>query len=422
MKHVVIIGNSAAGIAAAESIRQIDKTSKITILSDEGYEAYCRCLLSYYLAGEVDEEKIPYRLKSFYKENNFDLLLNKKVVSVEPEKNRIVLADKSPIGYDSLLIAAGASPKFPKGVKGLQQKGVFGLRTLKDAKDIVALLPSSGSVCVLGAGLVGLRAAHALSKRKLKVTVVVKSKQVLSQMLDARAASLVQKKLESNGIEFIMGADAVEILGGTQVKGIKLDSGKEVPCSLVIVGKGVAANMDLVKDSKVKCADGILTDKFLQSSIPGIYAAGDVCENIDLTIGKTAVNALWPVAIEQGKIAGSRIAGASEAYDGSMGMNSIEFFGLPVISLGVYDIQGTTVPLEELETFDEKNGFYKKLILKNGVMIGAIMVGDIRASGLLLSLIRNKVDVAPFKDKLLLENFSYPHIAGKTNEKEQMYV
>jgi NAD(P)H-nitrite reductase large subunit len=422
MKHVVIIGNSAAGIAAAESIRQIDKTSKITILSDEGYEAYCRCLLSYYLAGEVDEEKIPYRPKSFYKENNFDLLLNKKVVSVEPEKNRIVLEDKSSVGYDSLLIATGASPKFPKGVKGLQQKGVFGLRTLKDAKDIVALLSSSGSVCVLGAGLVGLRVAHALSKRKLKVTVVVKSKQVLSQMLDARAASLVQKKLESNGIEFIMGADAVEVLGGAQVKGIKLDSGKEVPCSLVIVGKGVSANMDLVKDSKVKCADGILTDKFLQSSIPGIYAAGDVCENFDLTIGKTAVNALWPIAIEQGKIAGSRIAGASEAYDGSMGMNSIEFFGLPVISLGVYDIKGASVSLEELETFDENKGMYKKLILKDGKMIGAIMVGDIRASGLLLSLIRNKVDVAPFKDKLLLEDFSYPHIAGKTNEKEQMYV
>lgn len=423
MKQFVIIGNSAAGIAAAESIRQNDKSSKITILSDEGYAAYCRCLISYYLAGEVSEENVVYRPESFYKENNIELLLNKKALSVDPDKNRIILADKGYIGYDALLIATGASAKFPQGVKGLKNKGVFGLRSLKDAKDIAGLLPTvSESACVLGGGLVGLKAGYALKKRGLKVKIIVKSKQVLSQMLDARAAGLVQNKLEENGIEIVMGEDAVEIIGDNRVKGIKLDSGKEIVCSLVIVGKGVSPNIDIGKEAKLKCAEGILTDNHLQSSVSGIYAAGDVCENLDLSIGKTAVNALWPVAVEQGRIAGANMAGKACVYDGSVGMNSIEFFGLPVISLGVYEIKNDAVSLEKLEMFDQKRGVYKKLILKEGVIIGAIMAGDIRNSGLFLSLIRDKVSVAALKDKLLLENFSYPQIAGMTREKEQMYV
>ncbi|MDP3789283.1 MAG: FAD-dependent oxidoreductase, partial [Candidatus Omnitrophota bacterium] len=322
MKQFVIIGNSAAGIAAAEAIRQNDKSSKITILSDEGYLSYCRCLISYYLAGEVNEENIIYRPEPFYKENNIELLLNKKVVSVDAEKKRITLADKSQLGYDALLIATGASPKFPQGLKGLKNKGVFGLRTLKDAKDIAGLFTAAAPVCVLGGGLVGLKAGYALKKRGAKVKVIVKSKQVLSQMLDACAAGMVQKKLEENGIEIIMGADAVEIIGDNQVNAIKLDSGKEIACSLIIVGKGVSPNIDIAKEAKLKCGEGILTDNHLQSSVSGIYAAGDVCENLDVSIGKTAVNALWPVAVEQGRIAGANMAGAARVYDGSVGMNS----------------------------------------------------------------------------------------------------
>ncbi len=166
MKQFLIIGNSAAGVAAVEGIRRQDKESKITIVSDEDYPAYCRCLISYYLAGDIKEDKVIYRPQEFYKDNNVDLLLNKKVARVDPKKNRVILEDKSQFGYDSLLIATGASPRFPE-IKGIKKNGVFGFRTIKDAKDIEGLLPIVKTVCVLGGGLIGLNARMPLKKEML---------------------------------------------------------------------------------------------------------------------------------------------------------------------------------------------------------------------------------------------------------------
>lgn len=420
MKQYVIIGNSAAGIAAIEAIRKTDKESKILVISDEGYNAYCRCLVSYYLAAEVTEKNIIYRSESFYKENNVELLLNKKVMRVDLKKNRLVCEDKSNFAFDSLLIATGAAPKFPE-TKGIKKKGVYGLRTLKDAQEIEGLLPVTKTVCILGGGLVGLKAAYALRKRDLDVKVIIKSSQVLSQILNSDAARLVQRKLEENGIEIILGQDASEIIGNGDVKAVKLDSGKAIATSLVIVGKGVSPNLDLVRDSEIKINQGIVADNKLQTNIPNIYAAGDVCESFDLTQGRAAVNALWPVAVEQGRTAGANMAGAALNYDGSLGMNSLEFFGLPTVSLGMIrlrDPQG----YEELQMTDAKANIYKKVILKDNILLGAVFVGSVNNSGLFLRLIREKIDVSSFKDKLLHDNFGYPDIIDFVKDKEHIYV
>lgn len=419
MKQFVIIGNSAAGIAAVEAIRQKDKESKITIISDEDYLSYCRCLISYYLAGEVDEEKILYRLESFYKENNIELLLNKKVMHVVPKKNRIICEDKSQLNYDTLLIATGSHPKFPS-IPGIKKRGVFGLRTLKDVKEIGGLLPIVKTACILGGGLIGLKAAYALKKRDIEVKVIVKSKQVLSQMLDYQAASMVKKQLEANGIEIILGCDAIEVIGNGDIKAIKLDSGKVLGCSLVIAAKGVEPNIDLVKDTEVKISEGIIADNLMQTNVPNIYTAGDVCESFDLTIGAHTVNALWPIAVEQGKIAGCNMAGDNLNHEGSLGMNSIEFFGLPIVSLGIYKIKENDEAFEELKISDAKTNLYKKLILKDNVILGAILIGDIRNSGIFLRLIREKINVSSFKDKLFKENFGYPDIMDFVKEKERI--
>jgi len=421
MKQYVVIGNSAAGIAAVEAIRQADKESKITVVSDEDYSSYCRCLISYYLAGDIKEEKISYRPQSFYKENNIELLLNKKVARVDPKKNRVVLADKSQLGYDSLLIATGASSKFPE-LKGIKKEGVFGFRTLKDAKDIAGLLPVVKSVCVLGGGLIGLKAAYALKKRKIDVKVIIKSGQVLSQVLDSEAAQLVQKKLEENGIEVILGQDVTEIISDEgEIKAVKLDSGKALGVSMVVVGKGVSPNIDLIKDTVIKVNEGIISNNNLQTSVPNIYAAGDVAETLDIASGEFSINALWPIAVEQGRIAGANMAGGNLNYDGSLGMNSLEFFGLPTVSLGLFRPKNPE-GYEEIKMTADNGQVYKKLVLKDNRIVGAVLAGNINNSGLFLRLIREKIEVSSFKDKLLQENFGYPDIMDLVKDKEQVYV
>jgi NAD(P)H-nitrite reductase large subunit len=415
MKQFVIIGNSAAGIAAVEAVRKKDKESRITVISDEDYPSYCRCLISYYLAGEVKEEKILYRPESFYKENNVELLLNKKVIRIDPGKNRVICEDKSQLSYDSLLIATGSSPKIPD-ITGIKKSGVFKFRTIKDTKDIEALLPVVKNACVLGGGLIGLKAAYGLKKRNIDVKIIVKSKQVLSQMLDFESAALIQKRLEENGIELVLGEDVVEVIGNGDIKAVKLESGKVLGCSLVVVGKGISPNIDLVKDAKIKFNEGIIADNSMQTNIPDIYTAGDVCESFDITLGEFSINALWPIAVEQGRIAGSNMSGDNLSYEGSLGMNAIEFFGLPAVSVGVYKVKGDSGSFEELKVMDAKNNLYKKLILKDNFLIGAILIGDIKNSGVLLRVIREKINVVPFKDRLLQENFGYPDIMDFVSE------
>lgn len=422
MKQYVIIGNSAAGISAAEEIRRRDKDAKVIMLSSEDYPAYCRCLISYYLAKEIKEEKIALRPQSFYKDNNIELLLNKEVTRVDPRKSRVILADKTQINYDALLIATGASPKFPENIKGIKKRGAFGFRTIKDAKEIEGLLPVTKTACVLGGGLIGLKAAYALKKRGVEIKVIIKSKQVLSQMLDAQAAGLIQQQLSENGIELITGQDVAEIIGEGDIKAVKIESGKVFESSLVIIGKGVSPNIDLVKESEIKVNEGVIVNDLLQSSLPNIYAAGDVCESFDITQDRHTINALWPVAVEQGKIAGANIAGAGMRYDGSLGMNSIEFFGLPVISLGVYRIDAQDSAYEVLESCNTKLKNYKKFILKNNRLIGAILVGRIHNSGVILRLMRAKTDISPLKDRLLQEDFGYPDIRELVREEEKIYL
>lgn len=421
MKQFVIIGNSAAGIAAVEAIRNRDKGSKIVVISDEDYRSYCRCLISYYLAGEVKEDAISYRPESFYRENNVELLLNKKAARVDPRKNRVICQDKTQINYDSLLIATGSRPKFPD-IQGIKKEHVFGFRTIKDAKEIESLLPVTKTICVLGAGLVGLKAAYALRKRNIEVKVIIKSKQILSQMLDGEAAGLIQQRMEENGIDLAFGQDVVEIIGNGDIKAVKLDSNKVLGCSMVIVGKGVQPNTELAQDSDIKIGEGIIADNFLQTSCQNIYAAGDVAETFDIALGRPSVNALWPIAIEQGKIAGANMAGDKVSYEGSLGMNAIEFFGLPAVSLGSYKIKEGEAGYEELKFLDPKSGIYKKLVLKDDRLIGAIMAGNIKNSGVFLRMIRERINVSSLKDKLLSENFGYPDIMGLIKEKERLYV
>lgn len=421
MKQFIIIGNSAAGVAAAEAIKKRDLSSKITILSDEDHPSYCRCLISYFLAGDVSEDKLLYQPGSFYKSNNIELFLNKKVSRIDPKKNRVICEDKTNIEYDSLLIATGASARFPH-IPGIKRRGVFAFRTIKDAKDIQQLLSVTKSAGVLGGGLVGLKAAYALKKNGIRVKVIVHSNQVLSQMLDFEAAQLIQRRLEENGVDVVLEEGAVEVIGEGDIRALKLSSGKAFDCSLVIAGKGVAPNIDLVKDTEIKVNQGIAANVSLQTNIPNIYAAGDAAETLDLIADRVLPHTLWPIAVEQGRIAGANMAGENIEYQGSLSMNSVEFFGLPAVSLGKFKTVNSEDGFEELKKSDGIANTYKKLILKDNRLRGAVMVGNIANSGIYLRLIKEKLDISSVRERLMQDDFSYPDVSDLLEGKESIYV
>ena len=402
-----IIGSSAAGISAIEAIRSKDKKSKITVVSDEKEPLYSRCLISYLLAGTIDETKIWYRPDSFFKENKVDALLGVKAEKLDTDKKEIILHNKEKIRFDKLLIATGSSAKL-EDIPGIGKKGVFPLRTIDHTRDIESMLGKVKSAVVLGGGLIGLRAAYALKNRGKIVSVYVRSPQVLSQIIDEGSAGLMQKRIEEKGIKILTGRSAKEIKGKDSVKGVLLDNNKEASCELVIIGKGVNPNIDIAKSAGLKTNWGIVTDEFLKTSNEGIFAAGDVSESYDITLEENSINAIWPVACGEGRIAGLNMSGENIPYDGTMAMNSIEFFGLPVISIGITKPKKDIY--KEIIKKDLAKNIYKKIVLKGDIIVGAIFVNAVDTIGVIGALIKNKANIKDIKDDILEDYFDYGKI------------
>lgn len=402
-KTFVIIGNSAAGLSCIEAIRENDKDSKIINISQEAHPPYSRCLLSYYLAGAIDKERLWVRSKDYYKDFNVEPLLKTEVASIDEKNKTVKVSGGRTINFDCLLFGAGGSAK-KVDLKGIDKKGVFYLRTLDDADRIRAMLNDVKDVAVLGGGLIGLRAAYGLSRQGKKVHVIVKSSHVFSQILDFESADMIRQELVQNGIQIRTGLAAVEILGKEKCEGVLLDDGSRFECQLVIIGKGVSANIDLLKD-KVKINEGIIVDDYLRTSQDFIYAAGDVAEGYDVLEGKPSVNAIWPAAVRQGKIAGFNISGQKTIYEGSCRMNSVDFFGIACISFGIVRPQGSE--FEELIHGNLSKNIYRKIVLKNNRIVGGILVTDVEKHGVYMHLALQKIDISDIKDILVDEYFDF---------------
>ncbi len=400
----VIIGNSASGLAAIESVRRIDKTSNIINISKEPHRPYSRCLLSYYLAGQYNKDILWIRHEDYYKKYNVEGLLNTTVAGVDVKNRALAIAGNKKISFDKLLIATGASAK-SVDIKGADKRGVFVLRTLEDAQGILNMLPSVKKACILGGGLIGMRAAYALKKRGINVHVIVKSSHIFSQMLDAEAADMMRQHLETNGIEISTGLEAKEILGKDSVEHLVLDDGNRLDCELIVIGKGVAANLEIVR-GQVKTNMGILANEHLETDNKDIYAAGDVAETYDILEGSNNVNQIWPAAIRQGKIAGLNMAGEEAKYEGTYGTNSLDFFDLAVMSFGVVKPKND-VDFEELIEIDTTRRLYRKIILRSNRIVGGVLINDVERHGILLHLALHKIDISDIKYILADEYFDF---------------
>jgi len=403
---ILVIGNSAAGTASIEGIRAHDKKSSIVQLTDEMHALYSRCLISYYLAGKIDKAVLSYREPDFHKRMCVELKPGTYVTEVDPVAQRVRCTDGSTHPFDKLLISTGSSAKIPEVIpKDL--KGVFVLRTIADAELIKQRVLQAKNAVILGGGLVGMRAADALSQCGIKVKVIIGSNRILSRMIDSDAAQIIGKKLEKNSIEVMTGTDIQEVMHkGNEVIGVKTDQGQALACQILIVAKSVRANTDLIKHTDIKTRWGIETDSFMQTNHENIFAAGDVAETFDITTEEYTVNALWTCAVQQGRVAGENIAGKQIQYAGSVGMNSLNFWNIPLISFGI------TTPKDESryetvsQSWPERN-IYKKVVIGDNRIKGLILVGEIANAGVLFSLIQNKIDVSAFKNDLLNDHFNF---------------
>ena len=406
MRHV-IIGNSAAGVSAALAIRRLRPEDEIIIISPEPQPYYSRVLLSHFIARTVKYRDLILAEDGFYRLHGFTRMFGSPVVAIESGETRVVLESGTTVEYDRLLIAAGSSSKKPSfPVEGLT--GVFTLRSLDDALEIKDWVQPGQKAVIMGAGMVGLKTAEALVHRGLEVTVVASSDRVFSQVLDPGPAALVRKGLEARGVTVITGQDVLTATGRGAVEGVLLNSGTELPCNVLIAGKGVDPNSGPAAEAGIATGRGIIVDDRMATNIEGVYAAGDVAEAYDLAWRKRRVNALWPLAVEQGAVAGANMAGGSVEYSGGMAMNSFHWDDIAVITLGISVPRGEAY--RSLETPNTRRGVYRQLVLEGDRLVGAALVGDTRGAGILRALIANGGDVSGLAEGFISGRLEYGRV------------
>lgn len=373
--RVVVVGSSAAGIAACEAARETAPDCSIVLVTKDTLPQYSRPLLSYVLAGKAT--KTNWRPEGYLqRELGVEVLSGRRALSLAPSV--VNLDDGTPLPFDRLIVATGARAA-PLATPGADLEGVVSLRNLEDLETLERLLARAKRAVVLGGGNVGLQATEALLDRGLQVTVVVSSPHLLSQMVDAEAGRRVGELFTSRGVDVRTGRDAAAIVGGAHVESVRLDNGETIEADLVVVAKGIRPDGEWLRGSAIRINRGILVDRCGRTSVPNVFAAGDCAETDDPLTGRSLVSGIWPVAYEMGRAAGSTAAGVERASAGALRMNASRFFGVPVISVGEARperLEGATA-----EVLVNRSEIYRKLVWREGRLAGAMLYGDISDAG-----------------------------------------
>ena len=388
MKRYVIIGNGAAAAACIEGIRSRDAEGEITVVSEEEREVYCRPLISYYLQGKTDEERMRYRDADFYRRMGCRVLFGRRAVRILKDRREAELDDGAHLPFDALCLATGSSPFVPpmEGLDTVPRR--FSFMTLDDAMALERAVGPTSRVLIIGAGLIGLKCAEGLSGRASEITVCDLADRVLSSILDAECAAMMQRHLEKHGIRCLLSDSVGRFEGGTAV----MKSGASVSFDVLVLAVGVRPNVSLLKEIGGDVGRGIRTGPHMETSVPGIYAAGDCVEAEEVSSGQPKVMAILPNAVMQGRTAGSCMAGGDEVFDRGIPMNSIGFFGLHAMTAGAY----------EGDMYEEKTeDSLKRLFSKNGLLKGFILIGREERAGIYTSLIRERTPLASIDFELM---------------------
>lgn len=390
----IIIGNGMTSISAIEGIRNRDTLGKITVVSQEPFLAYSPTALPYLIAGKITEDKIFIRNKEFYKEKRVRLFLNKRVVGINPVNKEIYLSGGKNLAYDYLLIATGAEPIIPNLYR-LSRCNYFVLKTLKDARRFMNEIHGKGDVVISGGGLVGLEMAYVLRSKGFKVTVIEEKERILSFYFDGEAEEIIRNIYRKNGVDVLLNS---KLIGRQKRKEnrliLNLQNGNEIKTDFFIIAIGMKPTVDFLKNSSIRINRGVVVDRMMRTNYSNIFAAGDVTEARDFFSKKNILSPIIPSAIYQGRIAGENMAGGNETYSGNISMNIFSFFGNEALSVGDIFINHRGIKIIK-NVQPSKNRFYK-YVLKDNNLIGAILINVNIKPGILLNLIRRRIDLSPW--------------------------
>jgi flavorubredoxin/NADPH-dependent 2,4-dienoyl-CoA reductase/sulfur reductase-like enzyme/rubredoxin len=379
-EHIVIIGNGAAGISAAEAIIKRNKQATITMIDREPYNAYYKPMLSDYIANDTNIASVFLHDVDWYTDNKIQFKRGREVIRINRENKSLLLRGEGNIQYDKLIISVGSYAFIPP-IKNINVKGIVSLRTMTDALKIKELAERSKRTIIIGGGLLGLEVADEIIKMGVEVTVIELSERILPRQLDKKGAAFLEKSIQKTGIQLLTGVSVDEIIGSNQVSGVRLNDGRVLESDLVFVSVGIRADITLGKEASLETNKSIIVDQYMRTNDENIYAAGDVAEYEGINYG------IWPEAMEQGRVAGANAVGDKIAYKTITPINIFNGMSMNVLSIGqVIDTEVTGI--SEMVYEDQDNMIYKRIIFEKDKMIGGILIGDNGKSKLLIDGIK----------------------------------
>jgi nitrite reductase (NADH) large subunit len=400
---IVIVGNGPAAVSAVEAIRRLDTASDIVMLAADSARPYTPCFLGQYVSGRVGLGELALRPEDFYETQRVELRSGDKVVAVLAAEHEVVLESGEHLDYDRLLLACGAESVIPD-VPGVKGPGVAGFRGLADADEIRSRVGSVRSAVVLGSGFVAMEAAEALVDAGVEVTVVARSDRLLRRLFDRQVTDIVEERVAEHGVHVLKERDVVEVVrdaGDGSVTGVVFGDGTRVPCQLLVLAVGMRANTALVDGTGIEVGEGILTDASMRTSVPDVWAAGDVAE--PEIGGVRKVNLIHPNAVLTGKVAGQSIVGAGHPMASHFAdMNVLTVFGTSYLSVGTLGAGDALVRVDD-------RGQMLKVLLEDGVVRCIQMVGNVVRGGLYAALIGRRLPEG-VSERLLSPEFNFGDI------------
>ncbi len=391
-EHLVVIGNGMAGCRAVEEILARDPNRfNVTIFGAEPYVNYNRIMLSPVLAGEKSFDDIVINDAAWYADNGIELVSSDPVIAIDREARTVTAQSGRTVGYDKLLIATGSDP-FIIPVPGKDLPGVISFRDMKDVDAMLAAANGGGDAVVIGGGLLGLEAAHGLTLRGMKVTVIHLMSTLMERQLDEAAGWLLKTELENRGQTILTGADTAEIIGDGKVEGVLLKDGRTIPASLVVMAVGIRPSVALARDAGLAIGRGIHVDDHMVTSDPSILAVGECVEHDGMVYGLVAP--LWEMcrALADGLVA------EPSGYRGSVTSTKLKVSGIDVFSAG--DFSGGE-GAEDIVLRDASRGVYKRVVLRDDKVVGAVLYGDTADGSWYFDLLRKNENVADIRDVLI---------------------